>query len=119
MSAALRYAPEFRIAIDGAPAPATLRASVTAVSLQTGLEGVDRVELTLANEGLRWLDHAALKLGQPVLAHRRSLDIQLALDMQFETTIEEYAADLDFRLHLRQLEAVVLEIGQRLTEGVA
>lgn len=62
MSTALRYAPEFRIAIDGAPAPATLRASVTAVSLQTGLEGVDRVELTLANEGLRWLDHPALKL---------------------------------------------------------
>lgn len=66
MSAALRYAPEFRIAIDGAQAPAALRASVTAVSLQTGLEGVDRIEITLANEGLRWLDHAALKLDRQV-----------------------------------------------------
>jgi phage protein D len=66
MNTALRYAPEFRIAIDGAPAPAALRASVTAVSLQTGLEGVDRVELTLANEGLRWLDHSTLKLDRQV-----------------------------------------------------
>jgi len=57
-----RYAPEFRVAIDGAPAPADLRTSVTTLSLQTGLEGVDRIELTLANEGLRWLDHPALKL---------------------------------------------------------
>lgn len=62
MSTALRYAPEYRVAIDGAPAPAALRASVTSVSLQTGLEGVDRIELTLANEGLRWIDHAALRL---------------------------------------------------------
>src|SRR5947209_3789123 len=32
------------------------------VSLQTGLEGVDRLELTLANNHLRWLDHPLLKL---------------------------------------------------------
>jgi hypothetical protein len=32
------------------------------VSLQTGLEGSDRVDLALANEGLRWLDHPALSL---------------------------------------------------------
>jgi uncharacterized protein len=62
MSAAPRFAPEFRFAIDGAPAPAAMRASVTSISLQTGLEGVDRLELTLANDQLRWLDHAGLKL---------------------------------------------------------
>jgi hypothetical protein len=66
MNPAPRYAPDFRIAIDGAPAPAAIRASVTSVSLQTGLEGVDRVELTLANEGLRWLDHPALKLDRQI-----------------------------------------------------
>lgn len=57
-----RYAPEFRLLIDDAPAPAALRASVTSVSLQTGLEGADRVEVTLANDHLRWLDHPLLAL---------------------------------------------------------
>ncbi|MEJ1961450.1 MAG: hypothetical protein WDO56_07860 [Gammaproteobacteria bacterium] len=66
MSAAPRYAPEFRIAIDGAPAPAALRASVVSASVQTGLEGVDRLELALANENLRWLDHPLLRLDRQV-----------------------------------------------------
>lgn len=62
MSAQPRYAPELRLAIDDVPAPAALRASISAASFQSGLEGVDRVELTLANEGLRWLDHPLLRL---------------------------------------------------------
>lgn len=57
MSALPRFAPEFRIAIDGTPVPNALRNSISSVSLQTGLEGADRVELSLANEGLRWIDH--------------------------------------------------------------
>lgn len=57
-----RYTPELRLAIDGEPVPAALRAAVTSVSLQRGLEGVDRVELGLANEGLRWLDYPMLAL---------------------------------------------------------
>jgi phage protein D len=62
VSAQPRYAPELRLAIDDVPAPAALRASISAASFQSGLEGVDRVELTLANEGLRWLDHPLLRL---------------------------------------------------------
>lgn len=61
MSANPRYAPEFSLAIDGEKVPAALRASVTSVSMQSGLEGVDRLEISLANEGLRWLDHPLLK----------------------------------------------------------
>jgi hypothetical protein len=67
-----RIAPEFRVSLNGRPAPAALRASVTAVTLQNGLEGADRVELTLANEGLRWLD-------DPLL----SLDTRLALEIGY------------------------------------
>jgi uncharacterized protein len=67
-----RIAPEFRISLDGRPAPAALRASVTAVRVQSGLEGADRVELTLANEGLRWLDEKLL-----------SLDTRLALEIGY------------------------------------
>jgi uncharacterized protein len=61
--AAPRYAPELRLRLDEAPAPASLRASISAVSLQAGLEGADRVEVTLVNEGLRWLDHPLLRVG--------------------------------------------------------
>src|SRR5262245_1019163 len=58
----LRYAPDFRVSINDAPVPAALRASISSASYQTGLEGADRVELTLVNENLRWLDHALLAL---------------------------------------------------------
>jgi len=61
-----RYAPEFKLLIDGGPVPAALRSSVTGCSLQGSLEGVDRLELTLANEGLRWLDHPLLTLDRQV-----------------------------------------------------
>jgi phage protein D len=57
-----RYAPEFRISIDGEPIPAALRASVIRVSYQDGLEGADRVEVSIANEDLRWLDHPLLQM---------------------------------------------------------
>ena len=60
--AKLRYAPEFGIKINGQTIPASLRASISSVTYQTGLEGADRVELTLVNENLRWLDHDLLKL---------------------------------------------------------
>ncbi len=60
--AELRYAPEFRVTINDEPAPAALRASITNLSYQTGLEGSDRVELNLVNENLRWLDHPLLAM---------------------------------------------------------
>lgn len=55
-----RYAPEFAIRIDGEPIPDTMRSSVSSVSYQTGIEGADRVEITLANPNLCWLDHSLL-----------------------------------------------------------
>ena len=55
------YAPEFRIKINGDPIPTALRACVTRVSYEDGLEGADRVEVTVANEDLRWLDHPLLQ----------------------------------------------------------
>jgi phage protein D len=57
-----RFAPELSLRIAGAPAPAELRASLTGVQLQSSLGAADRVELSLANEGLRWLDHPLFKL---------------------------------------------------------
>lgn len=62
MSALPRFAPDLRIGIDGTPVPNVLRSSISSVSLQTGLEGADRVELSLANEGLRWIDHPLFRV---------------------------------------------------------
>jgi phage protein D len=69
---AFRYAPDFRVEINGRPVPAAMRASLASVSCQTALEGADRVELSLVNEKLRWLDHNLL-----------ALDNQLALSIGY------------------------------------
>lgn len=49
------YAPDFRISINGAPAPAELRATVTSVRYEDGRNAADRVEIALANPDLFWL----------------------------------------------------------------
>jgi hypothetical protein len=56
------YAPEFRVEIDGEAIPAALRGCVTRISYTDGIEGADRVELTIANQDLRWLDHPLLQV---------------------------------------------------------
>jgi hypothetical protein len=58
-----RFAPEFNLLLDGQPVAAELRASVIGLRCQTGVEGLDEVEVTLANEQLRWLDEPRFKLG--------------------------------------------------------
>lgn len=61
-----RFVPDFRLQIGGAPVPAELRASVSSVTLVSGLEGADRVEVTLVNDGLRWLDQSLFALDTAV-----------------------------------------------------
>ena len=57
-----RFAPEFALLIGGQPVPADLRASIQAVRCHTGYEGLDELEITIANEKLRWLDHGLFAL---------------------------------------------------------
>src|SRR5215831_14996782 len=61
-AAAPRFAPDFAVRLNGNAVPAALRASISGISWQTSLDGVDRVELTLVNENLRWLDHPLIAL---------------------------------------------------------
>jgi phage protein D len=61
-----RFIPDFRLQLNGAPVPAELRASVSSVTLVSGLEGADRVEITLVNDKLRWLDQSMFALDTPV-----------------------------------------------------
>jgi hypothetical protein len=58
-----RFAPDFAVALDGKAIPAELRGSLMSVRCQTGYDGLDEVELTLANEKLRWLDEPMFRLG--------------------------------------------------------
>lgn len=61
-----KFVPDFRLQIDGADVPTPLRASIMSVTLHTGLEGADRVEVTLVNDGLRWLDNTLFQLDREV-----------------------------------------------------
>jgi len=61
-----RYVPDFALEVNGAPAPAALRGSVASVSATAAFGGAARVELSIANEGLRWLDHKLLALDTPL-----------------------------------------------------
>jgi hypothetical protein len=61
-----RFVPDFRLWLADEVVPSTLRASIISVSQTSGLEGADRVEIVLANEGLRWLDHPLLAVYVPV-----------------------------------------------------
>jgi len=62
----MRLAPEFTIRIDGDAIPAALRASIVSVSYTDGIEGADRVEVSIANPSLRWLDHPLLQVDNGV-----------------------------------------------------
>src|SRR3990167_7698709 len=66
-----------------------------------------------------FVEHLALQVSPPILGHRGGRHIQLALQVQLEAAINEDPADLDFSRYLRQLEARVLEIGNRLAERLA
>lgn len=61
-----RFAPEFDLLLDGQAIPAELRASIQSVRCQTGYEGLDEVEITIANEKLRWLDSPLFALDMPL-----------------------------------------------------
>ncbi len=55
-----RYAPSYKIRIDGTPLPPEISSAISNVSWTNGMEGADRVELSLANVSLRLLDHPLL-----------------------------------------------------------
>lgn len=57
-----RYAPDFRITLDGDAMPPAMRARVMRVTYEDGIKGADRVEIALANDGLQWIDHPLLQV---------------------------------------------------------
>lgn len=60
----LRLMPEYRLELGGAPAPEELRRSIGAVRFSSGLEAADRVELSVHDPKLVWLEHPLLAMGE-------------------------------------------------------
>jgi hypothetical protein len=66
MASLAQYAPQFKLEIGGNPLPAALRGSIISLSYQNGIEGADSVDVTIANQGLQWLDNPLLAVDQGV-----------------------------------------------------
>jgi uncharacterized protein len=62
VAAPATYAPAFTVRAGGRPLPLDMRAAISSLRYQDGLEGADRVELTLVNDRLKWLDHPLLQV---------------------------------------------------------
>jgi hypothetical protein len=54
------YAPQFSIRLNGQALPTGLKGSISGITYEDGMQGADRVEVTIANPSLRWLDHPLL-----------------------------------------------------------
>jgi uncharacterized protein len=59
------YVPEYEIRINGEPIPPLMRGRVMRITYQDGIEGADRVEVTLANDGFLWNEHPLLEVDNP------------------------------------------------------
>jgi hypothetical protein len=67
-----RYAPEYAIEINGEQLPTAVRAAVSGITYQDGQNAADRVEVSLANHDLRWLQSHIRGLGfQPFTTNVR------------------------------------------------
>lgn len=57
------YVPDFKLSINDSDLPAALKATVTSVKYQDGVNAADRVEVGFANPNLRWLQEHIRGLG--------------------------------------------------------
>src|SRR5215813_2795613 len=97
-------------------------AAVDLLHARVGVEARDRVlpHVAVAAEELQALVYElALQVGGPVLGHRGGGDVELAFQMPGHAVVDEHACDMSLGLELGELEAGVLEIDDRLAEGLA
>jgi hypothetical protein len=108
------YAPEFRFTLDGNAPPPTMQACVSSISYQDGMEGADRVEITLANPNLEWLDHPLLAMDTGL-----KLSIGYAPDPLEEVFVGEITgAEPTFPNNgMPSIKIVAHDFLQRLTHG--
>lgn len=109
-----RYAPNFQVRINDDKMPPGMRASVSGANYQDGIEGANRVEITLANDNLRWLDHPLLQVDNGL-----SLSIGYAPDPLEEVFVGEITGvNASFpNGGMPTLTVVAHDFLQRLTKG--
>jgi phage protein D len=110
------YAPSFTIRIGGEPLPTAMRAAISSLRHQDGIEGADRVELTLLDERLQWLGHPLLRTDR-----RLELDVGYAPD-PLETVFVGEITGLEASYPASGVPTVTVvahDFLQRLTRGTA
>src|SRR4029453_4358405 len=102
------------VRLNGELMPAALEGAVSSISYQDGMQGADRVELTLANPSLRWLDHPLLSVDTPF-----SLSIGYAPDPLEEVFVGEITGvEPTFPNNgMPAVKVVAHDFLQRLTHG--
>jgi len=78
------YAPEFAIRLNGQQLPLAMKGAISSVTYEDGMKGADRVDVTLANPALQFLDHPLLSVDTPF-----SLSIGYAPDPLEEVFVGE------------------------------
>jgi phage protein D len=58
-----RFAPEFELKLNGQAIPAALRANITSIRYEDGMNAADRVEVSIANTEMKWLQEHIRGLG--------------------------------------------------------
>ena len=115
-----RYVPDFNIKINDKEIPAAVRASITGILYQDGMQEADRVEIELANTNLRWLQThirglgfrpfpTGVKIG-PIRALEAAPDGTFDLDNKLSLSIG-YVVPRIFGIEDRQAIASSMEIG--------
>jgi phage protein D len=139
VSPALQYVPDYRLSLNGEEIPQALRSAITSISYEDGQNSADRVEVSIANANLRWLqDHikglgfrppTGISIGPvkgPSLTNGGLFDIdnKLTLSMGYAGGVEEmFKGDItgieaDFPSGgLPSLTIVAHDYLHRLTEG--
>jgi len=59
----LQFVPDYAISINGTSIPKSLKASITGITFDSGINAADRIEVAVANPGLTWLQSHINGLG--------------------------------------------------------
>jgi phage protein D len=63
MSPSAQFVPAYAVTINGTPIPDLLKSSISSITFESGMDAANRVELTVANPGLEWLQNHINGLG--------------------------------------------------------
>src|ERR1700758_3549399 len=63
MTPSAQFVPAYALTINGIPIPNLLKSSISSITFESGMDAANRVEITLANPALEWLQNHINGLG--------------------------------------------------------